>query len=81
MQITSEDVRRTKERAPVKNMKEPEETKVVIAERNPGSIAERYPDPSIEDLQLYDNLFSLPGDEVNCKEEHDVSDIIILRPP
>ena len=64
MQITSEDVRRTKERAPVKNMKEPEEAKVVIAERYPGSIAERYPDPSVEDLQLYDNLFSLPGDEV-----------------
>ena len=73
MQITSEDVRRTKERAPVKNMKEPEEAKVVIAER--------YPDPSLEDLQLYDNLFSLPGDEVTFKEEHDVDDLIILRPP
>ena len=58
---------------PVKNMKEPEEAKVVIAER--------YPDPTVEDLQLYDNLFSLPGDEVTFKEEHDVSDIIILRPP
>ena len=66
---------------PVKNMKEPEEAKVVIAERYPGSIAERYPDPSVEDLQLYDNLFSLPGDEVTFKEEHDVDDIIILRPP
>ena len=73
MQITSEDVRRTKERAPVKNMKESEEAKVVIAER--------YPDPSVEDLQLYDNLFSLPGDEVTFKEEHDVDDLIILRPP
>ena len=58
---------------PVKNMKEPEEAKVVIAER--------YPDPSVEDLQLYDNLFSLPGDEVTFKEEHDVDDLIILRPP
>ena len=67
MQITSEDVRRTKERAPVKNMKEPEEAKVVIAERHPGSMAERYPDPSVEDLQLYDNLFSLPGNEVTFK--------------
>ena len=62
MQITSEDVRRTKERAPVKNMKEPEEAKVVIAER--------YPDPSVEDLQLYDNLFSLPGDEVTLKKKN-----------
>ena len=58
---------------PVKNMKEPEEAKVVIAER--------YPDPTVEDLQLYDNLFSLPGDEVTFKEEHNVGDIIILRPP
>ena len=65
---------------PVKNMKEPEEAKVVIAEQHPGSIAERYPDPAVEDFQLYDNLFSLPGDEVNFKEEHDVDDIIILRP-
>ena len=40
-------------------MKEPEEAKVVIAER--------YPDPTVEDLQLYDNLFSLPGDEVTFK--------------
>ena len=72
MQISSEDVRREEERVPVKNMKEPEEAKVVIAER--------YPDPSVEDLQLYDNLFSLPGDEVTFKEEHDVDDIIILRP-
>ena len=48
----------------MKNMKESEEAKVVIAERYPGSIAERYPDPTVEDLQLYDNLFSLPGDEV-----------------
>ena len=53
-------------------MKESEEAKVVIAER--------YPDPTVEDLQLYDNLFSLPGDKVNFKEEHDVDDIIILRP-
>ena len=58
---------------PVKNMKEPEEAKVVIAER--------YPDPSVEDLQLYNNLFSLPGDEVTFKEEHNVDDILILRPP
>ena len=56
----------------MKNMKEPEEAKVVIAER--------YPDPSVEDLQLYNNLFSLPGDEVNFKEEHDVDDLKILRP-
>ena len=53
-------------------MKESEEAKVVIAER--------YPDPTVEDLQLYNNLFSLPGDEVNFKEEHDVDDLIILRP-
>ena len=72
MQIISEDVRRTEERAPVKNMKESEEAKVVIAER--------YPDPTVEDLQLYNNLFSLPGDEVTFKDEHDVDDIIILRP-
>ena len=65
----------------MKNMKESEEAKVVIAERYPGSIAERYPDPSVEDLQLYDNLFSLPGDEVTFKESHDVDDILILRPP
>ena len=46
----------------MKNMKEPEEAKVVIAER--------YPDPSVEDLQLYDNLFSLPGDEVTLKKKN-----------
>ena len=56
----------------MKNMKVSEEAKVVIAER--------YPDPTVEDLQLYNNLFSLPGDEVNFKEEHDVDDLIILRP-
>ena len=51
----------------MKNMKESEEAKVVIAER--------YPDPSVEDLQLYNNLFSLPGDEVTFKEELDISNI------
>ena len=31
------------------------------------AMVERYPDPSIEDPQLYDKLLTLPGDQVSWK--------------
>ena len=33
-------------------------------------MVERYPDPSVEDPQLYDQLLALPGDQVSWKVEH-----------
>ena len=31
-------------------------------------MVERYPDPSVEDPQLYEKLLTLPGDQVSWKE-------------
>ena len=33
-------------------------------------MVERYPDPSVEDPQLYDQLLALPDNQVSWKVEH-----------
>ena len=38
------------------------------------AMVERYPDPSIEDPQLYDKLLTLPGDQVRYRELWNVGD-------
>ena len=38
------------------------------------AMVERYPDPNIEDPQLYDKLLTLPGHQVRCTESWNVGD-------
>ena len=38
------------------------------------AMVERYPDPNIEDPQLYDKLLTLPGDQVRCRKSWNVGD-------
>ena len=38
------------------------------------AMVERYPDPNIEDPQLYDKLLTLPGDQVRSRESCNVGD-------